>query len=325
MNPVLQLVTIALTVSSLAAAPLRVTVAFRDSTTVNDTVIRLGDIAVLSSDGSLGNMEVLKNAIVGEAAPAGYCRKVNSGEVVTYVLKKAAAGFSFAPIASKAVLVRTAFTEKKIGDYEQAIIKYVTDSVKWEPGDFSVTVRNTDEKWKCLDKPLTVQVAGLSSRFPKGNVNLKLIVNQYAKVYSVPVVCFVTVGTPVIVAKTAIPRGAMLTNENCVSERKDITHYACNPFTDLSQLKGLIVNRTIQPETILNAKLTTRMPIIGKDEQVYVVVDRGRVRVSIIMRARGQGALGDMIWVENELTHKLLKTKVIGKGKVELMEGVKAI
>jgi flagella basal body P-ring formation protein FlgA len=325
MRPVLQIVTIVLIVSSLAADPVRVTVTFRDSTTVNDTVIRLSDIAVLNSDGSPENLQVLKNAIVGEAAPAGYCRKVNSGEVVTYVLKKASAGFSFAPITSKAVLVRTAFTEKKIADYEQAIVKYVSDSVAWEPGDFSVTVRNSDEKWKCLDKPITVQVTGLSSKLPKGNVNLKLIVNQYAKVYSVPVVCFVTVGTPVIVAKTAIPRGTMLTSENCVSERKDITHYACNPFTDLSQLNGLIVNRTIQPETILNAKLTSRMPIIGKDEQVYVVVDRGRVRVSIIMRARGQGALGDMIWVENELTHKLLKTKVIGKGKVELMEGVKAI
>jgi flagella basal body P-ring formation protein FlgA len=325
MNLVLQIVTIGLVVSSVAAQPARVSVVFRDSITVNDTVIRLGDIAVLSSDGSMDNMAALKNAIVGESAPAGYCRKVNSGEVVTYVLKKAAHGFSFAPIACKAVLVRTAFAEKKIKDYEQAIVKYVTDSVKWEPGDFSVTVRNSDEKWKCLDKPLTVQVTGLSSRYPKGNVNLKLVVNQYARVYSVPVVCFVTVGTQVIVAKTAIPRGAMLTPDNCVSERKDITHYACNPFTDLSQLNGLIVNRTLQPETILNAKLTTRMPIIGKDEQVYVEVDRGRVRVSIIMRARGQGALGDMIWVENELTHKLLKTKVIGKGKVELMEGVKTI
>jgi flagella basal body P-ring formation protein FlgA len=96
-------------------------------------------------------------------------------------------------------------------------------------------------------------------------------------------------------------------------------------MTSLLQLDEMIANRSLQRETILNNKLMMRVPIIGKDEQVNVVVDRGLVRISIIMRAREQGALGDKIWVENELTHKLLKTKIIGKGKVELLEGVKTI
>jgi flagella basal body P-ring formation protein FlgA len=135
----------------------------------------------------------------------------------------------------------------------------------------------------------------------------------------------VTVVTPVVTAKASIPRGSLLTSDNCSVERKDITNFAGLPFSSFSQLKDMIANRTIGPETILHEKLTTRMPVIGKDEQVYVIVDRGTVRISIIMRAREQGALGDKIWVENELTHKLLKTKIIGKGKVELLEGVKTI
>ena len=90
-------------------------------------------------------------------------------------------------------------------------------------------------------------------------------------------------------------------------------------------MRDLVSNRTIQPEMIVHDGLASRIPIVGKDEQVYVVVDKGLVRISIIMRAREQGAIGDKIWVENEMTHKLLKTKIIGKGKVELLEGVKTI
>jgi flagella basal body P-ring formation protein FlgA len=314
----------AATVCAVEPMP-QVSIVFRDSATVNDTVIRLGDIAVIGSEASPEKIEKLKNAVVGEAAPAGYCRKVSTEEVGIFVLKKDFSEFSFDKIQRKAIKVATAYQEKRVGDFEDIIIKSLADSVKWKPSDFTIALRNKDEKWKCLRRPLTIQIIGLSSKYPKGNVNIKLVARQDSKTFSVPVVCCVTVVTPVVTVRTAVPRGTSFTSSNCMLERKDITHFACNPFTDLSQLNDLIANRTIQPETILYDKLTSRLPIIGKDDQVYVVMDRGRVRVSIIMRAREQGAMGDKIWVENELTHKLLKTKIIGKGKVELLEGVKTI
>jgi flagella basal body P-ring formation protein FlgA len=320
-----KILTLCALASACAAEPVSVSVIFRDSATVNDTVIRLNDIAVIHSTASNDRLESLRNAVVGEAAPAGYSRKVNTEEVFTCVLKKKFNGLQFDRVQKKAIQVATESREKKVGDFEQEIQKFFSDSVKWQPGEYTVVVRNIDEKWKCLNKPLSVSLCGLQTKYPKGNVNCRLIARQNSKTYSIPVVCLVTVVTPVVVAKTAIPRGSLLTSENCSLEKRDITHFACNPFTGLSQLDGMIANRTIQNEAIVHEKLTARMPIIGKDEQVYVIVDRGVVRVSIVMRARQQGALGEKIWVENELTHKLLKTKIIGKGKVELLEGVKTI
>jgi flagella basal body P-ring formation protein FlgA len=322
---ILQIVTLGILASANAVALAPVSVMFHDSATVNDTVIRLGDIATVCSAMPNAEFESLRNAVVGEAAPAGYCRKVNTDDVVTFVLNKNYTGFTFAKARKKAITVSTACQEKKVGEFRDLIEKYLGDSVKWLPEDYSVSVRNTDEKWKCLKGPIDVSVSGLLTKYPKGNVNLKLAARQNSKIYSIPVVCCVTVVTPVVTAKTTIPRGTLLTSGNCAVERKDITNFAGYPFSSLSQLNEVIANRTIGPETILQEKLTTHMPIIGKDEQVYVIIDRGVVRVSIIMRAREQGALGDKIWVENELTHKLLKTKIIGKGKVELLEGVKTI
>jgi hypothetical protein len=54
-------------------------------------------------------------------------------------------------------------------------------------------------------------------------------------------------------------------------------------------------------------------------------VNNGPVKVSVIMRAREKGTLGDRIWVQNEMNHKLFKVKIVGKGLVQLMQGVKMI
>jgi flagella basal body P-ring formation protein FlgA len=321
------IIVFALAAPAVIADPVAVSVTFRDSATVNDTVIRLGDIAVIHSACSNDRISQLKNVVVGESAPAGYNRKVSTDEVCSYVLKKAASasGFSFDRVQKKAVVVATGFQEKKVNDFKAMIEKYLTDSVRWQPGDFSTAVKNTEDKWKCLNRPVNAEVTGLITKYPKGNVNLRLIVRQFSRTYSIPVQCFVTVVTQVVTLKAPVPRGTLLSSENCMLERKDITRFACDPFTSLDQVRDLVANRSLQAETILHEKLTTRQPIIGRDEQVYVVVDKQVVKVSIIMRARQQGALGDKIWVENEATHKLLKTKIIGKGKVELLEGEKTI
>jgi flagella basal body P-ring formation protein FlgA len=302
-----------------------VSLKFLDSATVSDTVIRLGDIARLQTALSPEQMDKLNKTVIGEAAPAGFSRRVNSDDVIGYVLKSKFAGFSFKRQPQKIMRVSTVCQEIKIDRYENLIEKYVRDSVKWRAGDYTVQLRNKEEKWKCLPGPVTVQMAGLAEKYPRGNVNLRLIARQGSKTYLIPAVCYVTVVTPVVVAKTNISRGTPLTTENCIIERKDITRFGYEPLTSLEAIQDLLSLRTISKETIIHEKMITRAPVVIKDERVYLVVDRKQIRVSVAMRAREPGAVGDRIWVENEMSHKLIKTKVVGKGKVQLLEGEKAI
>jgi len=300
------------------------TLSFKDSAIVNDTCITLGDIASVVSDDKSVQLNNLMARIVGESAPAGYSRRISSNEIVTYVLKK---GLYDCDVKSlnKSIKVSTAFAEKKVGDYSELIYKYLNDSISWDPKDFKIEIRNESEKWKCFNKPLSVQINGLSNRYARGNIDLKLVAKQDSKTYSIPVNCYIIVNTSVVVAKQTIARGGLLTSENCSIERRNITRFGYDAFSSLSIVHDMIASRTIPKDVILYDKYLTKLPIVGKDDQVFVVVDRGCVKVSIVMRAREQGALGDRIWVENEMTHKLLKTKIIGKGTVELLQGGKTI
>jgi flagellar basal body P-ring formation protein FlgA len=322
-----QLNVIIVVMFTLYAAPSkdRLVINFQDSVMVNDTVIRFGDIACFQSYGYSDQIDKIKDIAVGEAAPAGFSRFVNTNEALFFVSEKGFKELSIKKKTSAAVKVITMSDEKKVGDYEELIKKFFADSVRWNCNDYSIEIRNKDEKWNCLKKPCSVEISGPITRYPKGIVNLRLKAKQNSKSYSVPVVCAVKVIAPVLVARVAISKGTFLTNDNCEIEKKDISHFAYNPLTSYSEMKDLIASRAIARDVIIHDKLTTRFPVIGKDEQVNVMVDKGKIRISIIMRSRQQGAIGDKIWVENELSHKLIKTRVVGKGKVELLEGEKSI
>ncbi len=299
-------------------------ISFKDSAIVNDTCIRLSDVAIVTSDCSPNETRDFISKIVGESAPAGYCRKVNSDDIISYVLKKDFPNYTVVS-KHKSIKVSTFSVDKKVGDYKEKIIGFLTDSISWNAQDYKVEIRNENEKWKCLNTPVSVQITGLSNRYPKGNLNLKLLAKQNSKIYTIPVTCFITVNASVVVAKRPILRGEAINSDNCSIERRDITRFGYEPFSNNAILKDMIASRTIPKDAILYDKYLTKLPIVAKDDQVFVIVDRGVVKVSIIMRAREQGAMGDRIWVENENTHKLIKTKIIGKGTVELLQGGKVI
>jgi flagella basal body P-ring formation protein FlgA len=319
----LQFVLPAILAANLATASPKPWVAlqFLDSTAVNDSVIRLCDIASVESTSYSCDLNKVLEAIVGESAPAGFCRRVSTDEVLNYVLKAKFPNFGFRKIPKKSVRVSTSSLEKSIGEYEKLIGQYFRDSVAWKPGDYTMMVRNSDEKFRCLNKPIVAAVSGMTSRYPRGIVNLMLTIKQGTRTCLVPVVCMVTVTTVVVVANKPIARGTQLDESNCSLCRRDITRFGYEPVSSLSDVHGMLALRTIPKETIVYCKMVSHPPLVLKDDQVIVVVGRGRVKVSIAMRAREAGALGDKILVENETSHRLFKTKIIGKGEVTIMEG----
>jgi flagella basal body P-ring formation protein FlgA len=298
---------------------------FFDSVSVNDTAIRLGDIAHCDSTRYAPDMKDMLNTIVGEAAPAGFSRRVGSDEVLDCILKHKFPAVEFRPQPKKSIVVATASIEKTVGEYENLIRKYCADKIRWAPGDFSVALRNSNEKFRCLDKPLSVDVSGLTSSYPKGIVNLLLTAKQGTKKYAVPVVCNVSVVTNVLVSARQIEHGSQLDSSNCAVQKMDITRFGHESIPSASELKNMVATRTISKGAIIYAQMVARRPIVAKDDQVFVVVERGRIKVSIAMRARENGAMGDKIWVENEVSHKLIKTLVVGKNEVTVLDGGKDI
>ncbi len=321
----LAIVALGLAAAASASNGMHVSLHFADSASVNDTVIRLRDIAYADSMCYGIDVKPILDLIVGESAPAGYCRRVGTDDVVDYLLRQKFPAVRFSKVPRKSVCVSTAAVEKNVGDYESVIREFLRDSIRWGQGDYFVELRNSAEKFKCLNKPFAVFVSGLTSKYPKGLVNLLLTAKQGTKSVSVPVVCNVKVVTNVLVSTKQIDRGTALDSSNCNMQKMDITRFGHESVPSCSELRDMVAMRTVSKGTIIYSKMVVRRPIVSKDEEVYVVVARGRIKVSIAVRARENGALGDKIWVENESTHMLLKTTVIGKDRVTLLDGGKEI
>ncbi len=298
-----------------------VTLYFRDSVVVNTSTILLQDVAQIHGKLDENTREKLETAIVGEAAPAGFSRRMNVYDVIQFMLKPRFENIKMETAGAKQITVQTDARVRCVGDFEQEILEYLYDNIAWESDNYTVSIVNMDREWRCYRKPSQVAVKGLLSPYPKGNIRLKLEITQDDKVFYVPVQCRVAVTVPVVCAKTVISRNTVISGEQLEIVPMDITNFRYNPIIDKDLAIGRVAIRTLTPGMMLNKKCIKIAPEIEKGDNVVILVNKGPIRVSVPARAREEGAKGDRIWVENLKTHKLIRVIVSEKGIVYLKEG----
>jgi flagella basal body P-ring formation protein FlgA len=294
---------------------------FLDSAVVNDTVIRLGDIAAISGLPEGETLEKIRTAAVGEAAPAGYTRFVAAGDVVLYsgtILRNVLIDRSS---KLKRIPVRTDFQVIRLETYEHDFYNFAASQIDWPKADYQLRILNNRESCKCLRMPFSTRFEDLSSRYPKGNIICRLIIRQGYKTMKIPVSCFISISTPVMVASSKIPRGAQLTQENCHQEKKEITHFKFVPYTTLQEIVSRTALRSLDPGSIIHEKNTASIPLVKRDDVVQLIVKTRNIKICIDARARQSGGMGSEILVENEMTHKLIKARIVQNGQVTISQG----
>jgi len=294
---------------------------FKDSVLINSKVVYLGEIAEIGNAADNDLIQVLEKTEIGNAAPAGFSRFFNADDVVQFILKPRFKEVQFAQAGAKRVRVRTDCNIKNIGDYEEKIIEYLHDNIAWNTEDYTISIENNQAQWHTYPGSSIVQVKGLNSPYPRGTIQLKLVVNQKDKEQVIPVVCRIKVETPVVTARNTIARDKIITVDDLEMSRIDITGLRSVPFTDKSLIKGKIATRTLTPGTIIQEYCVKNVPEVCKGDVVFMVIKKGPIRVSVPARAREQGIKGERIWVENIDTHKLIRVRIEGKGIVHPNEG----
>jgi flagella basal body P-ring formation protein FlgA len=288
---------------------------FVDSAMVNDTLIRVGDIAAVS--GADPELAARVRALpAGEAAPAGFSRFVNSEDLVVFRLRPQFKGVEFTAANQKRIKVLSDHQERTVGEYEELIRSYAAERLAWGDGEWVLTVSNPQSSWKSGRGPADVEIAGIDNPFAKGNISLLVIMRQGSRATRVPVQCRIAVKAPVLVASRAIQRGEELTAENSVVQVTDITNFAFNPLRGLPAAGTVTAARSMSPGNILHGKMLRAIPLVARGDQVRIHFIGERVRVSVLGVARDSGGSGDRIWVENLQTGKLIRAAVSGRGSV---------
>jgi flagella basal body P-ring formation protein FlgA len=303
------------------AAPARaggtVWMSFYDSALVNDSVIRLRDLAV-TTDVEGKAPAGLMSTVVGEAAPPGCARYVNTGEIFEYRLAGVLDRTRIKYGSPKRIRVKTDCAVHRVSDFENKILGYVRGTMRWNPDDVRISIENPDRTCKILRKPCTVRVEGMRQEYPVGTITVKLMLEQGSERTTMPVSCKLSVTTEVLVASKPIARGAPLGSANCAVRRKEMINSRFSPFTSIGSVSGYRARRTIMPGTMIHDRHIERIPLVARGDRVSLSIGKGRVRASIEAVAREAGVKGDRIWVENPRSHKLLRARVRGGGKVTL-------
>jgi len=293
---------------------------FKDSASVNDTIITFGDIASVRSRDS-GIAEKIRQTAAGVSAPAGFSRFVSSEDAVIFRLKPLFGNAQISIHGSRRISVFTNYTKVSVSDYRENIIGYIKSNLSWPQQCFSVTILNPEYSLNVLNQPFDVSPRGLSDCYAKGNTQIELITRQGNRTYRIPVRFKINVTIPVIVACRQIKRGKIVEIEDCEFRKMDITGFGPTPLSSIEDIKNMQTLRTIEPGTVIHDRLLKQKPLIEKGDRVTICSEHASVRVYVSAVARESGNTGEKIWVQNENSNRLIRVTVLDKGKVAISEG----
>jgi len=300
-----------------AADAAQVSLVFRDSVMVNDTLITLGDIAEIRTTGGPWK-EVLQDFVVGDAAPAGHSRFLCRDDLITYKLQSQLKSVQVIARGAVRTCISTYHKEFSVGDFNDSIMKYINSVIQWPEGSWTLSVLNTADKIKLLDKPYRIEFRGINNSRPKGQFSFQMAIIQGGKVLRGPVRCAMNVSLPVVIAVSPIIRGELITLDKCMLKTIDITHYGITPCDSVSQVIGKRAARQIQAGNVLTNQWLQDLPVVEKGDAIRIISSINKVKVAVDAVARESGAIGEKIWAENAVSHKMVRVMIKGKGQAEL-------
>jgi flagellar basal body P-ring formation protein FlgA len=145
-----------------------------------------------------------------------------------------------------------------------------------------------------------------------GNSSLALIVRVDDRVVkNLTVQVEVEALAEMVVATRTLERGEMVGENDVAIARRDLAHQQGRFSRDLKDVVGMRVKSAIRANSPLRGDYLERMPIIKSGQLVTIVVENEVVRITASGRAKGSGALGDTISVQNLSSQKELAGRVV--------------
>lgn len=306
------------TISMTMAVP-QVVLTFRDSIVVDKSKFTLGDIAsVECADNTL--LQNLLETEAGVSAPPSFGRYLAVKDFVTFQLKNKFTAVSFICKGAPRPLVRTGYQILTVKSCAERIAAKLDAVVEWPAGSWQYSIKNSNDSLRIMNhQAVAIEVCGFSQPFfPKGNINLSIRVTQPDREFRIPVMCVFTVNCAVVVALRDITRGETLDIADCLIKTVDITHFTPDPKTEIGAVAGKRAARSIKKGTVFHDRILAAVPAVEKGELVSIIHSGRGLSIAVSGTAREAGCAGDRIWVENSATNKLLRVKILEKGKVAI-------
>jgi flagella basal body P-ring formation protein FlgA len=119
-----------------------------------------------------------------------------------------------------------------------------------------------------------------------------------------------------LVSKTTITRGEMITKKNIILVEQEINHSNQKHYSDPKNVIGREARRSIRPNRVLTSNLLQEAVLVHRKETVIIYAKSSKLQISMKGTALKNGRYNEMIKVRNSSSKKIIDALVIDRGIV---------
>ena len=152
-----------------------------------------------------------------------------------------------------------------------------------------------------------------------GNASLALIVRVDDRVLkNLTVVVEVEALTEMVIATRTLERGEIIGESDVALARRDLAHVQGRFCREPGEVVGLRVKSAVRGNSPLRGDYLERVPVVKSGQLITIVAENEAVRITASGRAKGSGAVGDTIMVQNLSSQKELAGRVVDATTVKV-------
>lgn len=302
-----------------------VSIRFRDLSTVDGPVIRLGDIArvMAGEDKVVAKLETLE---VAKAAAFGLTRVIDTDLLFIRHLQPLIdrggplGGYNI-DAERKSIKVTTRAGTLPAGALTKAVDAYLAGQPRRAGETWKWEVVRAPEEIKVPATPYTLDISFSGAR-RKGKVVLDLAIRSEDRTLrTLPVAVNLRVEETVLVAKRAIVRDEPLTAANVALELRETTLMNDLAMANPDRLFGRLAKAGIQPGRVITPRLVALPPAVRRGQEAKMVFRNGDVNITAGVVCRQDGVPGQIITAKNLATQRLMRVRVTENGLLEPVPG----
>jgi flagella basal body P-ring formation protein FlgA len=119
-----------------------------------------------------------------------------------------------------------------------------------------------------------------------------------------------------VCAARPLKKGEILKKEDLYLTRENVTRLQGQALTDMDKAVGLMAKHSVRQNTCLKEWMLEKAPVLDKGATVNILAQRGGLRVMVRGVALESGCPGEMVRVQNSMSHKSILARVIDSAHV---------
>ncbi len=279
------------------------TISVQDTAWVHENTILLGDIATIYGD--LDFITRMETVPIGRAPFPGKERVLSKGHIVARLKHNDVDVKSVHLTCPKKIRVISDFREYSQNDIEMPLRTFIIDAMPWRADQVQIS--------DILYKPVRLPNKDYTLRFKtkKGedflgrfNATLGFYTREGSLAKKTDVSAHIVVVAPVVVNLGQLERHSIITAEDLRVVQKDITYITKNAVKRPEEIIGSRTKKRISPNTLLRKDMFCKAPIVKKGDMVTLFFEDDFITITAPGIVLEDGALGDLIKVNNVTSQK---------------------